>query len=72
MSIQELAASLDTLDPDTVRAELDNLNCRADALRVLLRSAIARQRCVNRGAGAKVQGQRKPGVGQGGAGVVHA
>ena len=72
MSISDAIAIVDNLDPEAIRAELHNLNGRADALRVLLRSAVARQRHVNRGVVQKIQGQGKPGVQKGGAGAVHA
>jgi hypothetical protein len=35
---------IEALDPDQLRAEIDVLDRKASALRVLLRSAVARQR----------------------------
>jgi hypothetical protein len=35
---------IDSLDPEQIRAELADLDARREALRVLLRAAIARQR----------------------------
>jgi hypothetical protein len=40
----DLMALVETLDPDEIRRELDDLDRRSRALRVLLRSAVARQR----------------------------
>ena len=38
------AAIVDALDPEAIRAQLADLDRRADALRVLLRAALARRR----------------------------
>jgi hypothetical protein len=42
------AALIESLDPDAIREELAELDRRSRALRVLLRSAVARQRAADR------------------------
>jgi hypothetical protein len=42
------AALIEGLDPEQIRRELEDLDGRARALRVLLRSALARQRAQRR------------------------
>jgi hypothetical protein len=43
-----LEALLDGLDPDTIRDQLAELEARSDALKVLLRAALARERKLAR------------------------
>jgi hypothetical protein len=43
-TLPDPVALLESLDPDRIREELDELDRRSRALRVLLRSAVARQR----------------------------
>jgi hypothetical protein len=42
------AALIESLNPQTIRERLAELDCQARALRVLLRSALARQRAACR------------------------
>jgi hypothetical protein len=42
------AALIEGLDPEQIRRELEELDSRARALRVLFRSAVARQRARRR------------------------
>jgi hypothetical protein len=44
----DAAAFIDSLDPRQIRQELEELDRRSRALRVLLRSAVARQRVRHR------------------------
>jgi hypothetical protein len=48
----DAVALVDDLDPERIRAELDELSRRESALRVLLRAAVARQRGKQRGTNA--------------------
>jgi hypothetical protein len=44
----DFAALIDSLDADAIRAQLEDLDRQERALRVLLRSAVARQRAQQR------------------------
>jgi hypothetical protein len=53
---------IDRLDPDAIRAELDDLDRRASALRILLRAALARGGPRCRDSRQQALGQEGPGV----------
>jgi hypothetical protein len=60
MSPDELTALLSTLDADAIQDRLDDLERQAKALRVLLRSARAREGAKKRKAAAQAPGNGGP------------